>query len=209
MSSDLNRALFLDEGDYSEQVRSTPYPSILLAINEGPRAFVVLAFRDEGAASYLGASEAMLWRTADDVRIKTSQGRLLSTSRMLGARLVATSFKEVDPFELGLLNVQTEATFVGQRSWVEGANVYESYTTTHRFEVLGGSVLRLSLGEVATKQIRESITIPSLALTFDNLYWVSLDTGQIVKSQQYVLPGELLITIESAKPYREQCNACY
>ena len=210
IGNDFKRSIWPTETNYSPLVQQISRPSILVNINGGPQAFVVLAYQETNPAGFAaGIDESMLWQTADKVLLKTAHGRLYSIRNIGVNSLISSYFDDMDPFKSGLLAVSDGSVYRGFRSWWENDFVYQSYATEHTFKVIADEELTLSLATVNTRRIVEHVTIPTINQSFTNTYWVSLATGRVVKSEQYVLPGKLPVVIESGRPIEGECNDCY
>lgn len=192
-----------------QEIEEFPYAGSYIKVDERPRAFMALAFDDDGV---------LKWRTGGEEIIHTKHGRIIATNNMSGA-IAHTSNLKTDP--LGCLraairsdqDITTCPTNWQRDIWVTTATPNkiedQAYTYTSEFRV--GATEQVSLANGTTHQavkIEESVST-NQDDKFTNTFYISTETGRIVKSHQLIAPlststsssESTFATIEEVKPY--------
>lgn len=199
-----------------QEIEEFPYAGSYIQVDERPRAFMALAFDDNGV---------LKWRTGGEEIIHTKHGRITATNNMSGA-IAHTSNLKNDPLacfrEAIRRNNQdlTNCPTTWQRDiWVTTATPNkiedQAYTYTSEFSV--GATEQVNLANGPTHQvikIEERISTSTSIGTSDNnvatnTFYISTDNARIVKSHQLIAPPSssqsssesTFATIEEVKPY--------
>jgi hypothetical protein len=184
-----------------QEIEEFPYAGSYIKVQERPRAFMALAFDDNGV---------LKWRTGGEEIIHTKHGRIVATNNMSGA-ITNTSNLSNDPlkcFRLAVINKQDllNCPTTWQRDiWVTSATPEhiedQAYTYTSTFRVGATEQITLANGKTHTaiKIEEQSESVSQTSIT--NSFYIDTDTGRIVKSNQLIAPPSIFAEIEEVKPY--------
>ena len=172
------------------QVAELDYASIYARINHGPQIFMVLALVD---INPITGNEQLKWMSSDGAMITTENGRVVKTIALPGANLVGLSSNT----QLALPDRQV-TSWQSVYDWQPGYH-YSKQAQVESFPV-GLKTLSSLLWIKPTIQVREIITFADTQQQMQNDYWIDKQ-GQVVKSEQSLVPNELFIEIEVLKPY--------
>lgn len=111
--------------------------------------------------------------------------------------LDGTRFDGESPFKHGLQNVVEDETNTRWIDMYQGQKV--GLAVNSRFSRKGLETVTIMDKPYVLQRIDEEFEIPELGISGTNHYWVRLDDGQILQSEQYVTP-ELLLTIVHLRP---------
>ncbi|MFJ2331015.1 YjbF family lipoprotein [Pseudomonas helleri] len=111
--------------------------------------------------------------------------------------LDGTRFDGESPFKRGLQNVVEDETNTRWIDMYQGQKV--GLAVNSRFSRKGLETVTIMDKPYMLQRIDEKFEIPELGISGTNHYWVRLDDGQILQSEQYVTP-ELLLTIVHLRP---------
>lgn len=183
---------FEDVSLNKEQVAELPYASIYARINQGPQIFMVLAFVDTNPIT---GNRQLKWLSSDSAMITTENGRIVKTTLLPDANLEGLSSS----------NHLERPTFE-TTSWQSEYDWQPGYHYSKQAVVQSGPVgfetIQSTLWKKETRHIREVITFTGDQQTMTSNYWIDAQ-GQVVKSQQWLVPELLQIDIEILKPYAE------
>lgn len=171
-----------------QAVENLPYATIAAKIGDAPRAVLVLG-RYEGRELH--------WFAANNVALAFRDGRLIQTAG-LAPDLTAAFSSYVDPIANHPQRLQPgtpyewEIEIDGQprRNVVIKSNFFAEATETIVIADISYDTLRL----------REEASAIGINWTFENYYWVDIDTGFLWQSRQHTLPGEKPIEVQVLKP---------
>jgi hypothetical protein len=192
-----------------QEIEEFPYAGSYIKVTERPRAFMALAFDDNGV---------LKWRTGGEEIIHTKHGRIVATNNMSGA-IALTSNLNNDPLQCFRIAISTASTndinnqidncpTAWQREvWVTSATPDkiedQAYTYNSTFSVGAQEQITLATGATHTAiKIEEQASISSSDdESVTNTFYISIDNGRIVKSHQLIAPPSIFADIEEVKPY--------
>ncbi|MGF1761302.1 YjbF family lipoprotein [Photobacterium sagamiensis] len=209
-------------------VEQLPYASIYARIDNGPRAFMVLAFaeapfvttpalilRDKAAQKIVSqktnsqktaAQQTALqpvtelkWLSADRGMLVTANGRLVKSHNLPMGNLVAIQSQESDPVALGLHLPSTPRTWQRTLDWQPGYHF--GYTLNSQFEQVASEVVINNEKPVEVLHFVETVSVNSLDTSYQNDFWVHPTTGKVLQSRQKIAPDLPYVEITLLKPY--------
>ena len=161
-----------------DKVKQVPYDSIVARIEEGPLAFLPLAFNDNGYRKYISAESAL---------VMLYIGRVVQISGFLNDFQLFIPPTSFDPLEKGMHNLWGGefATFVvelepGKKTGIE---------INAKYEVVGEENIEVLGNTYVVSHVIEHISSHSYEDKFENHYWVSSDDGFVYRSIQQYAPG--------------------
>lgn len=179
-----------------QEIEEFPYAGSYIQVTERPRAFMALAFDDNGV---------LKWRTGGDEIIHTRNGRIIGSTNMSGA-IAHTSNVNEDPLSCFQQSIKTDrnpdqcATTWQRSVWVTTATPEHFsdslHTYTSEFKQLETTQLTLASSKTFT-----AIKIEEVSEQFTNTFYIDQTSGRIVKSHQLIAPPQVYATIEEVKPY--------
>ncbi|MDX1303646.1 YjbF family lipoprotein [Photobacterium sp.] len=185
-------------------VEQLPYASIYAQIDNGPLAFMVLAFAeskhiiDIPSADY--RSDVQLkWLSADRGMLVTEHGRVVKTHNLPQGNIVASHSNQPDPLALGLHLNSTPTSWQHTLDWQPGYHF--GYQLNSQFEQQGAAVIMIKEKPVEVLHYIERVSVSSLGLSYDNDFWVHPYTGKVLKSRQKMAPDLPYVDITLLKPY--------
>ncbi|UXI00533.1 YjbF family lipoprotein [Photobacterium sp. TY1-4] len=205
--NDVNDTLhlaLLGENDIQKsdlEIQSLPYASMYARLGNGPQAFMVLAL----AEPTFGINPAQLpsfqlkWLSNDQGMLVTEHGRLIKTLNLPTGNLLTTQSTTTDPLALGLHLAKTHKHWQRQIDWQPGYHF--GYQLHSEFSSQGTAVILINETPVETLHFTEHVTVESLALNFDNDFWLHPQTGTVLKSRQKIAPGLPYIEMTLLKPF--------
>ena len=177
-----------------QYVKALPYAAIQLKWGQGPRVLSALAFAE---------GDELKWVTQDKAMIVTQHGRLVRTYGF-SHDLTYTANIQQDPLPQ-LLQLWQQKNYPALRwgtehDWQPG--YYSGYKAVSRFQYLGPEQLSI-LGEPVTLiKFSEHVVYPKLNIEQENTFWLSADTGEVIKSLQFIGPGLPAVEMTLLKPYQ-------
>ncbi|PSW03849.1 YjbF family lipoprotein [Photobacterium lipolyticum] len=207
----------------ADDVEQLPYASIYAQIDDGPRAFMVLAFAEapfeitpsliskeqtskEKAAqkmAFQGTTAQpvteLKWLSADHGMLVTASGRLVKTHNLPMGNLVASQSQEPDPVALGLHLPSTPRTWQRTLDWQPGYHL--GYTLNSQFEQVASEVVMNNEKPVEVLHFVEKVSVNSLDIRYQNDFWVHPTTGKVLQSRQKIAPDLPYVEISLLKPY--------
>lgn len=164
------------------EIESNPYASAYLTVGDLPRAFVLLAFAEQGQ---------MKWISADRNLFVMQQGRLIKT---VGQRedLLALDNLAQDPLQDPLAIPEAGARWQ-TRAYYSGA-MNSGRVLTSTLYRRGSEVLTILDKPVQCVRIEEQVTDEQSGQHWRNDYWVDAQTKLVMVSRQQM--GSQLPTIE-------------
>lgn len=160
-----------------EYIRSLPYSTMYLRLNDGQQIFVVLGYLEQGQSK---------WLTQDQAMIVTHNGRLLKTTGLHNNLLDVTSTVE-DPLHRASL-LQNGTRWTRNIRWTED-NQLRSSSLTSQFFSAGETVLTIA-GEPVLSQIwYENVRSSTPERAWRNTFWVDTATGRVRRSEQTLGAG--------------------
>lgn len=178
----------------SKKIRSIPYASIFLRVNNGPKVFVVAAFADKNKANN---NTQLKWLSNDNAMIVTEKGRIVKTLGFQKDNLADLSINTPSTGTLSYNTIHKEwnATYDWQ------PNFRYNFIAQVKQKDLGYETLTTPLWQEKTHHIEETVTFPKLNVSFKNEFWVN-EHNRIVKTIQYLGPNMNKLEITFLKPYQ-------
>lgn len=186
-----------------EEIKQFPYTAIYVRKGDDPRALVVLGYVD-------GQGENRLhnWISQQRETLVTRHGRIVKTDSLHPELIHITDIKN-DPLICIQQSLKTSSQLsTCEHSWehirdIRRDNDFISLHAIAEFTIEGNVDLTLADGrQRSVLHVRESLSFSSSALgpaaTRTNQYWLEPD-GHVVKSIQYIMPGEAGFEIEQVK----------
>lgn len=185
---------YKDTAITKEQISALPYAAIQLKWGDGPRVLSALAFAE---------GDELKWVTQDKAMVVTQHGRLVRTSGF-AYDLNYTANIQSDPLA-NLLSLWQQGSAQALRWSTEHdyqPGYYSGYQALSRFKYQGEEEITI-LGEpVRLIKFTEQVLYPKLNIKQKNTFWLSPETGAVVKSQQFIGPGLPAVEITLLKPYQ-------
>lgn len=176
------------------QITALPYAAIQFKWGQGPRVLSVLAFAE---------GDELKWITNDKAMVVTQHGRLVRTVGFShDVTYTANINKDPLPHLLGLWqqgNLQA-LRWGTEHDWQPG--YYSGYKALSRFEYHGKEQVTILHEPVTLVKFTEQVIYPKLNVEQENVFWLSADTGEVIKSQQFIGPGLPAVEITLIKPYQ-------
>lgn len=188
---------FEDVALTKEQVQDIPYASMYVTINDGPRIFMVLAFAEKNPTT---GAERLKWLSADRAMIVTENGRIVKTLNLEKANIadISTTNKKQSTQYSSLPRVKSQANWSATYDWQPNYRFSNSAEITSK--KVRDETLTSLLWNKHTTLIEEQITFSSNSTSMESRYWVD-ESGNVVKSDQWLIPEQLSISYEILKPY--------
>lgn len=182
---------FEDVSLNKEAIEKIPYASSYFKINDGPQIFMVLAFVEKNPQS--GKTQHK-WLSSDKAMIVTEEGRVVRTYNLPEANLAGKiSSKNIIHFT------------TPQYHWTSVYDWQPEYQYNHQAKVTTKSEATIQLNSVMWSQKvkvwQEYISFEKLDETMQSTFWVD-SNGNVLKSVQWVIPGQLFIEQEILKPFK-------
>lgn len=182
---------FEDVSLNKEAIEKIPYASSYFKINDGPQIFMVLAFVEKNPQS--GKTQHK-WLSSDKAMIVTEEGRIVRTYNLPEANLAGKiSSKNIIHFT------------TPQYHWTSVYDWQPEYQYNHQAKVTTKSEATIQLNSVMWSQKvkvwQEYISFEKLDETMQSTFWVD-SNGNVLKSAQWVIPGQLFIEQEILKPFK-------
>lgn len=171
-----------------EYIRTLPYSSMYLRLNEGQQIFVVLGFIEQGKSK---------WLTADHATIVTRNGRLLKTTGLHNNLLDVTS-QQVDPLsDVSLL--REGASWQRTSRWQEAGRERSSVLVS-QFTSEGETVLTIAGEKIRVREWLESVQSQTPDLRWQNRFWIDEQSGVVRRSEQTLGAGFFPVDMTFLKP---------
>lgn len=179
-----------------ERLDEINYPMMYARFNQQRRIALGLGFDD---------NDQYKWLSGDQEVVVTRHGRVVQTQGVSGNlnELAWVSNLRNDPLKcLTQLNSQCSLTWQAQ---VQSGVAQEAsiHAITSQFSRIGSETLELPINRfVNTVHWREQIAQDN-GTTWTNDYWLSTETGRVVKSSQQLTDALPRVVTEELKPYKK------
>ncbi len=177
-----------DASKTAAEVAAIPYASAYLTVGDLPRAFVVLAFAEQGQ---------MKWISADRNLFVMQHGRLVKTVGL------DTDLQRLDAIQLDPLSKPLDISSQGS-GWQTQAEWSRDYVSGHELHsILYRRELEMKdiLGQSRQLlHIEEQVDDRQLDTHWRNDYWVDPTSGEMVISRQQMGPKMPIIEFTLLKP---------
>ncbi len=170
------------------EVEAIPYASAYLTVGELPRAFVVLAFAEQGQ---------MKWISADHNLFVLQHGRLVKTVGL------DTDLRWLDAIELDPLSkpLAISSQGSGWQTQAEWSNDYVSGHELHAVLYRRELETKVILGQSRQLlHIEEQVEDRQLSTHWRNDFWVDPKSGEVIISRQQLGPHMPTIEFTLLKP---------
>mgnify|MGYP003605625415 CR=1 FL=1 len=185
-----------------QQVNNIPYASIYARIDGIPQAFIVLALAEPKFTLTLPPTPAITelkWLSADKAMLVTINGRLVRTSNLLTGDLIAVESNEPDPILLGLHLDSTPKTWTRTIDWQPGYHF--GYRVNSHFSFIAKENILINDTPTQALHYLESVSVDNLNIQYQNEFWLTPETGYVIKSRQKIAPNQPFIEITLLKPF--------
>ncbi|ADV87811.1 YjbF family lipoprotein [Vibrio vulnificus] len=204
MSTTLNEAFFGAEDitQTSQQVLALPYASTYMRINDGQRIFMVLGYAEQNPDNN---QLQLKWVSSDGGMIVTENGRVVKTLNLPYGNLIR---REVDfAHSQQAKPWQDNLQWQSQYDWkTQGSDsnkgMHYGYLGDVTLTQMGSEEVISAIWQQTLTIWQENIFFPQLDTTVQNQYWIN-DSGQVMKSIQYLGPEMTRIEFEILKPFAE------
>lgn len=156
----------------AEQIRSLPYASAYVRINDGAQIFVVLAFAEINSAT---GNMQYKWMSSDRAMFIFENGRLVKTVGLYGSNLQGAAHTQM-----------TKSSWSVNYDWMPNYR-YGYQGTLIRIEGESQQV-NTPVASYQTQNYKEQIRFDAIDETITNQYWQDIKSGKIVKSVEYLGP---------------------
>jgi hypothetical protein len=178
-----------------DAIEALPYASIYAQIEDGPQAFLVLAFAEDN----LNSVTELKWLSADRAMLVTANGRLVKTYNIPAGNLLNSSSTQPDPLSLGLHLPSTPTSWQHTLDWQPGYHM--GYTLNSSFKKAQPTSITINNKSIVVQHFVETVLVESLSLTYRNDFWIDPATGVVLRSRQKIAPSLPYIVITLLKPY--------
>jgi len=181
----------------SDYIRSSPYSSSLVRINNGQPILLVLAFAERKAASGI---YQLTWLSNDNNVIVTENGRIVHSTGFSTGNLEGLSAAENNLPQPGAVQL-----WVAHYDWSPGYR-YDFSADVHS-TLIGSEIIQSDLWSQEAEHVKEDITFTTLDHSFSNHFWIAPQTGThkayVIKSIQYLGPNMHKVEMLMVKPFIE------
>lgn len=183
------------------KIQSSPYANILVQENDHAPALLVLVWAERTSQEKSAHIPPTLkWLSSNKELIVTRNGRIIKTVNLGHGNMTQLRSKEPDPLLLGLQKSTTPKQWHYQLSWQPGN--HHRYHATSSFKRLGTTTIDTPIhGQQTVLAFSEHVTIARIDQSYTNYYWVTPQSGHVVKSQQQLAPTLPVLTVTEAKPF--------
>lgn len=180
----------------AEYIRSIPYSSSLVTINNAHPILMVLSFAEKKTNSDV---YRLTWLAGDKNIIITENGRIVQTTGFPHNLEGLTSVKSVVPLP------HTRQNWTSVYDWSPGFRY--GFTASVRSTSLGEVIIKTDSWTQTTEHIKEDLYFNALDYTFSNQFWVAPKThdhkAYVIKSIQYLGPKMHKVEMLMVKPFLE------
>lgn len=178
----------------AERIKSIPYASMYVKVNDGGKAFMVLALVEKNKIT---GKPMLKWMSADKGVIVTEEGRIVKTIALHGTNLNALTSRSAPKFQF---NGSHTEQWLSTYDWQPGYRFGYEAVNTRRY--LEKEVLESSLWSKKTQKQEETTQINALGSKLTNTFWVD-EQNNVVKSVQYIGPDMTRIETQILKSYAD------
>ncbi|WEM41582.1 YjbF family lipoprotein [Photobacterium sp. DA100] len=196
----------------AEEISQLPYASLYARVDDGPQAFMVLAFAENRStlglthhsdlSSTITAehmSTQLKWVSADKGMLITESGRIVKTLNLPAGNLVSSDSYQPDPLALGLHLASTPTQWQRTIDWQPGYHF--GYPVKSQFVFVSEETLDINGTNKLTKHFVEHVSIPTLNIEYNNHWWIEPNNGMVIKSKQKLAPNLPYIELTLLKPF--------
>ncbi|MGR5066520.1 YjbF family lipoprotein [Photobacterium sp. DNB22_13_2] len=196
----------------AKEINQLPYASMYARVDDGPQAFMVLAFAensvtlgltdltDLSTSSSVNPSYTQLkWVSADKGMLITENGRIIKTLNLPSGNLVSSRSNQTDPLALGLHLATTPTHWQHTIDWQPGYHF--GYPVKSEFAFIASEQLDINDSSKPSKHYIERVSIPTLGIEYDNHWWIDPSNGAVIKSKQKLAPNLPYIELIQLKPF--------
>lgn len=176
----------------ADYLKKLPYASSYVRINNGPQIFMVLAFAETNPDT---KQTQLKWLSSDNAMIVTENGRVVKTLNLPEFNLAHLSPKS------SLFNFQQQHS-----EWQAIYDWQPNFDFDHRALIssqkIASQPLASALWNKTVDVWQEQIQFLHSNTHMTNQFWTD-KRGQVMKSQQWLIPNKLYVEQEILKPYSE------
>jgi hypothetical protein len=181
----------------TEYIKSLPYASSLVTVNDAQPILLILAYVDK---SPINNTYQLTWLSADKGTIVTENGRIIHTTGFDANNLESLSS------DGGSLPLPNEAeSWLATYDWSPGYRF--NFTADVNSRSLGITTISTDLWTQEAEHIQEHVSFGSLNSQFKNDFWVAPETKNtkafVVKSIQYLGPKMDKVEMLMMRPFFE------
>jgi len=181
---------FEDVNLSKEEIKRLPYASAYVRINDGQQIFMVLGYADQSSFK----QPVLKWISADNAMIATINGRVVKTLNLPEANLASVNF-EADTLPRFMPSVW-QATYDWQEQYRYG------FQANGVIEAIGTETITTPIWHQHTTIWQENVKFDGINSAINNTFWVN-DSGQVIKSIQYIGPDMTKVEIQFLKFFSE------
>ena len=159
-----------------------------LTVDDGPLAFIVLAWNENNTQK---------WLTADAKMVATQNGRIIKTFGFQD-NLLALESDKPDPLSRPL-SIQEGQQWRAQAQW-KGES-FHSATVMSRFHWAGTQDFTVLDTTRTYRLLEEHVTAEQDGTTYTQRYWINTQTGKVVHSEQNLHPHGPMWSLTLLKPW--------
>lgn len=181
----------------SDYIRTSPYSSSLVSINDSQPILLVLAFAERKAASDI---YQLTWLSNDNNVIVTENGRIVHSTGFPTGNL-----EDLSAVENNLPQPGTAQHWVAHYDWSPGYRY--GFSADVHSTLIGSETIQSDLWSQEAEHVKEDIAFTTLDHSFSNHFWVVPQTGThkayVIKSIQYLGPNMHKVEMLMVKPFIE------
>ncbi|QCP02437.1 YjbF family lipoprotein [Salinivibrio kushneri] len=179
-----------------EEINALPYASLYAQLDSGPQGFMVLAFVEPSQHP----SPNLKWLSGENEMIVTRNSRIVKTVNFAEGNLTATQVDTPDPLSVGLSTIKMPHRWSRTIDWQPGN--HSGYRAESIFKRGKMQAISINGTQVETIKYHEFVTFPTLDTQFTNHYWVTVETGKVIKSYQHLAPDLPAVTLTHLKSFQ-------
>ncbi|SIO93705.1 YjbF family lipoprotein [Vibrio spartinae] len=180
-----------------DKVEELPYASLYIKMGENPLALMILTWAE--STNSPDHSTHLKWLSANREMLVTQSGRVIKTVNLKEGNLIQVDSNNIDPLVLGLQKDTTPHTWQYKMTWSPG--YHASYQVLSTFTLGEIENKHLPNGAQALLHVVEQVDIPQIKQQYQNNYWISPHSGEVIASEQYIFPGSEKLTLSLGKRY--------
>ncbi|SHF60572.1 YjbF family lipoprotein [Vibrio gazogenes] len=180
-----------------DKVAQIPYASVYVRMGENPLALMILTWVETTRSPE--HPTIFKWLSTDREMLVTQAGRVIKTVSLKEGNLIHIESNHTDPLVLGLQKDTTPRTWQYKMTWSPG--YHTDYQALSTFTVGDVESKHLPNGTQALLHVVEQVDIPQINQQYQNNYWISPHSGEVIASEQYIFPGSEKLTLSLGKRY--------
>jgi uncharacterized protein YcfL len=195
----------LDNAITAQYIRSLPYASTVVTVNDTRPLLLILTFVDHNP---LTNTYRLTWLSQDSGSIVTENGRIIHTIGFTNDNLdaltpIATSASPPSTISAPYPELNNTASWQARYDWSPGYRYGLTAQVTARS--LGMDTVITDLWRQEAEKIHETVVFDDLDTSFSNFFWLTPATETadpfVVKSIQYLGPNMDKVEMLMVKPF--------